>query len=136
VAVRTMGAPANNTGDVDSLAADFRKALDHAALGQLAVSLELSVVSLHRLRVGWSPRHCAWSFPMSDAAGKVLGIRLRLASGKKLSIKGGREGLFVPENLDQPVGVLLVAEGPSDTVVLAASSCWSSLCGSIGPRVW
>ena len=54
---------------------------------------------------------------MTDAAGDVLGIRLRLPGGRKLSIKGGKEGLFLPEGIDAD-GPLLVCEGPTDTAAL------------------
>jgi 5S rRNA maturation endonuclease (ribonuclease M5) len=86
-------------------------------LQRLADSLGLTVNSLQRLRVGWSARHRAYTFPMVDAAGDVLGVRLRLPSGRKLSVKGGREGLFVPTDLDAG-GRLLVTEGPTDCAAL------------------
>ena len=54
---------------------------------------------------------------MSNAAGDVLGIRLRLSNGKKISVKGGHEGLFNPEGIDAH-GLLLIAEGPTDTAAL------------------
>jgi DNA primase len=54
---------------------------------------------------------------MSDTAGRILGIRLRLAGGRKLSVKGGREGLFLPDDLDVD-GRLLVTEGPTDCAAL------------------
>ncbi len=87
------------------------------ALRQLADGLGLSHESLVRLQVGSSRRHNAWTFPMSDAAGQVTGIRLRLADGRKLSVRGGREGLFVPVDLEV-VDWLLVCEGPTDTAAL------------------
>lgn len=62
-------------------------------------------------------RHDAWTFPVSDAAGVLTGIRLRLADGRKLSVRGGPEGLFVPADLGQPER-LLIAEGPTDTASL------------------
>jgi DNA primase len=83
----------------------------------LALALGVSAESLRRLSVGWSPKHRAWSFPMSNAAGDVLGIRLRLPGGRKLSVKGGKEGLFLPEGIDAG-GPLLVCEGPTDTAAL------------------
>jgi DNA primase len=46
-----------------------------------------------------------------------MGIRLRLPNGGKLSVRGGHEGLFVP-NFLKPRGRLLVAEGPTDTAAL------------------
>ena len=103
--------------DCGKLAADFRAAVPPGALAQLAAALGVSVGSLRRLGVGWSAKHRAWAFPMQDAAGNVLGVRLRLPGSKKISVRGGKEGLFVPENID-PRGLLLVCEGPTDTAAL------------------
>lgn len=84
-------------------------------LSRLANHLGVREESHRRLRAGWSGR--AWSFPMSDAAGAVRGIRLRYPDGTKLSAKGGREGLFIPSQLAND-GTLLIAEGPTDTAAL------------------
>ena len=54
---------------------------------------------------------------MQNAQEEVVGIRLRLGNGRKLSVKGGREGLFVPARL-QGSGQLLICEGPSDTAAM------------------
>lgn len=70
-----------------------------------------------RLQVGWSARHRGWTFPMCNGDGEVVGIRLRLLSGKKLSVKGGREGLFLPSGLQRGQS-LLIAEGPTDAAAL------------------
>jgi hypothetical protein len=92
------------------------------ALGRLADDLGLSVDSLQQLCVGWAAEHRAWTFPMRDAVGNVLGIRLRLRNGRKLAVRGGHEGLFIPTRLTEIVeansGQLLVAEGPTDTAAL------------------
>ena len=117
VAVRMMSEPSGGKPDVAKLADDFRQAAKPEALGRLALTLGVSVESLRRLRVGWSGKNRAWSFPMSNAAGQVLGIRLRLPNGKKLSVRGGREGLFIPEGIGAG-DRLLIAEGPSDTTAL------------------
>jgi hypothetical protein len=103
--------------DLTKLAADFRTAVRPEALDKLAVALGVSVESLRRLGVGWSAKHRAWTFPMVDVDGHVLGIRLRRAGGKKLSIKSGHEGLFVPEDIDAH-GLVVIAEGPTDTAAL------------------
>lgn len=66
-------------------------------LRELAQALGVSVESLQRLETVWLPARRAWGFPMRDDSGRIVGIRLRLLSGKKLSIKGGREGLFIPK---------------------------------------
>jgi len=112
--------------DLDKLAADFLAAVTPEALDKLVVALGVSAESLTRLGVGWSAQHRAWAFPMSNAVGNVLGIRLRLPGGNKISVKGGKEGLFLPEGLGTVVSVsqnqapalLLIAEGPTDTAAL------------------
>ena len=133
-AIRMMTDPKPAGIDFDRLAAECQAVTSPEALGRLAADLGLSVESLRRLGVGWSVRHRAWTFPMSDAAGRIVGIRLRLPSGRKLSIKGGKEGLFIPSGLE-PGGMLLVCEGPTD-----ASAClgWGiqavgrpSCCGGV-----
>ena len=106
----------------DRLAAEAAAAVawcdDHAgSLERFAANLGLLTESLRRLSVGRLPRRQAWAFPMRSADGNVIGIRLRLSSGRKLSVKGGREGLFLPEGL-QSGGRLLVCEGPTDTAAL------------------
>ncbi len=92
------------------------------ALCWLADELGLTAESLRRLQVGWSRRHNAWTFPMRDAAGNVTGIRLRVADGRKLAVKGGKEGLFIPDGLlagTLPEGApLLIAEGATDAAAL------------------
>jgi hypothetical protein len=112
-----MSEPNNGKPDFAKLAADFRQAVKPEALDKLAVALGVSSENLRRLGIGWSGKNRAWSFPMSNAAGDVLGIRLRLPGGCKLSIKGGKEGLFLPEGIGAG-GPLLVCEGPTDTTAL------------------
>jgi hypothetical protein len=84
------------------------------AFERFARDLGLSAASLTRLRVGHSPRRRAWMFPMTTVAGEICGIRLRLSNGRKLSVRGGREGLFLPTDIE-PGGRILIAEGPTDT---------------------
>ena len=103
VAVRMMSKPSNGKPDVAKLATDFRAAVRPEALGKLAVALGVSVESLTRLGIGWSAQRRAWTFPMRDAGGNVLVIRLRLPNGKKLSVRGGKEGLFVPNPHPNPL---------------------------------
>lgn len=88
-----------------------------AKLAELAGALGVSLDSLQRLETAWLPKRKVWGFPMKDSGGRIVGVRLRLSSGKKLSIKGGREGLFLPIDLAAG-GRLLVCEGPTDTAAL------------------
>jgi phage/plasmid primase-like uncharacterized protein len=111
-------APSRSPQPDDGLAeltVKYRDRLTIQNLDWLAASLGLSAESLHRLRVGWTWR--AWSFPMTDAAGRVRGIRLRYPDGSKCAVKGGREGLFIPEGLEFE-SALLIAEGATDTAAL------------------
>ena len=105
--------------DFEELAGDFRAAVNSVDLQRLAAGLGLTVESLQRLRVGWAAGHRAWSFPMTDAAGQVLGIRLRRPNGSKFAVTGGHDGLFLPGDLPGDAGGrLLVCEGPTDTAAL------------------
>ncbi|QDU95189.1 toprim domain-containing protein [Lignipirellula cremea] len=103
--------------DLTALAERSETAIGLDALGRLADSLGLSVASLQRLGVGWSAEHGATTWPMRDVTGVVLGIRLRLASGRKFAVRGGHEGLFLPRDLPDG-GVLLICEGPTDTAAM------------------
>ena len=114
-------APTNRPETV-GLAEQCAAAIQPAAVDRLADRLGLSVESLRRLRVGWSAEHRAYTFPMADAAGNVLGIRLRLASGRKLSVRGGKEGLFTPSDLPD-AGPLLICEGPTDAAAMLDLGC-------------
>lgn len=101
----------------ERLAENARRAIAPEALQGLAESLGLSAGSLRRLCVGWSAPHRAFTFPMRDASGAVVGIRLRKPDGRKLAVTGGREGLFLPGDLPEG-GRLLVTEGPTDCAAL------------------
>jgi hypothetical protein len=105
--------------DLADLAARFQAAVDPGRLYQLAHSLGVSPDSLLSLRIGWSADHRAWAFPMGDARGAVLGIRLRRPDGFKFAVKGGHQGLFIQAGLANDNRMsLLIAEGPTDTAAL------------------
>jgi len=108
---------AEKTTDFAKLAADFRAAVRPENLDTLAMALGVSAESLTRLGVGWSAKHSAWTFPMKDAGGEVVGIRLRKPNGKKLSVRGSKEGLFIPDGIGEQ-NTLLVCEGPTDCAAL------------------
>lgn len=57
-----------------------------------------------------------WAFPMSDAGGRVIGIRLRGEGGGKWSVKGSANGLFIPSEFPFVADdTLFLTEGPTDT---------------------
>jgi hypothetical protein len=100
--------------DLGPLAADCRAALDPGRLYRLARQLGVRETSLTVLGIGWSEEYAAFSFPMVDLGGQVVGIRLRRPDGRKLAVRGGRDGLFLPstKSADQR---LVITEGPTDT---------------------
>src|SRR5262249_2108079 len=108
--------------DLASLAASYRDAVDPVQLDVLARSLGLTVDSLTALGIGWAEHYRAWSFPMTEAAGAVVGIRLRRPDGSKFAVQGRREGL-VPAATDPTDPRLLVCEGPTDTAALLDLGC-------------
>jgi phage/plasmid primase-like uncharacterized protein len=55
---------------------------------------------------------------MQFGDGDICGIRLRGADGRKWAVKGSRQGLFIPECLNNCADRLLICEGPTDTAAL------------------
>lgn len=108
-------APERN--DLPILAENWKTAINPERLKKLAASLGLNISSLKRLEIGWSTDSSAWSFPMKNASEKVVGIRLRLETGRKFAVRGGHEGLFIPTGIPD-ASPILIAEGPTDTAAL------------------
>jgi hypothetical protein len=109
--------PAAPAADLSDMARDCHQAMGPHLRGLLADGLGVSVDSLVRLGVGWSAQHRATTWPMTDASGTLRGIRLRAADGRKWSVRGGREGLFIPANV--PIGdTLVIVEGATDTAAM------------------
>ena len=75
--------------DFAKLTNECAAAMQPEALTRLAAALGVSIESLVRLGMGWSARHRAWSVPMQDAAGNVLG---KYASAHDLRRSFGRPG--------------------------------------------
>ncbi len=68
--------------------------------------------------IGWSHSHKAWTFPMRDHMTRIVGIRLRTREGRKLAIKGSKEGIFSPEIKGMKTDEVLIGEGPTDAMHL------------------
>jgi len=86
---------------------------------RLAEKLTVSVNSLRQLGAAWAAKYRAWAFPMADADGVILGIRLRAETGRKWAVRGSHQGLFLPEGgLGEQVNEVIVCEGPTDTAAL------------------
>jgi len=115
--------PASPT--IARIADEARRALSAESLASLSRRLQVSATGLKLLDVGeitprlaheegcsWATE--SWSFPMRNARGEVVGIRLRKRDGTKLTWPGGREGLFIPSGIDASQGIVL-PEGVTDT---------------------
>jgi hypothetical protein len=89
---------------------------------QWASSLGVSVESLAMLDAGVIGN--ALAFPMRDANRKIVGIRTRTRAGKKLSVKGSRQGLFLPA-FHGSRRVVFFCEGPTDTAALLTLGLWA-----------
>ncbi len=113
--VRTDRQPERS--DLAELAARWHKAAVPFGLIRLASELGVDRGALLRLQMGWAAEHDAWTFPMKRADGAIVGVRLRLSDGCKLSVRGGREGCFIPSDLRDD-GTLFVAEGATDAAAL------------------
>ena len=103
-----------------ALAADvYRRNLSDDGRAYLAGLLNVSTGSLERLRVGWCPSQQMTTWPMLNADGIIIGIRLRCSeTGQKRSVTGSRGGLFY-----DPIAMasiehgerVWITEGASDT---------------------
>lgn len=105
-----------DAGCRDAFVADCRNAC------AIADDLDLSSTAVERLRPGW--RNGAWTFPMRDGDGRVVGIRVRaFNSSRKWAVKGSRDGLFFDPGLSAADTVVngvrgrevVVCEGTTDT---------------------
>lgn len=120
IPTRTAARPAHRSvSDLSGIADRCEAALSTAARERFAASLGLTAASLALLAVGWMERPEAWTFPMRDADMRVIGIRLRLSDGRKLSVRGGHEGCFIPrETIGDMTETVIICEGPTDTAAI------------------
>ena len=87
----------------------------------LAQSLGVHSEALRRVRVGWCQKRCAYTWPMRDGNGNIIGIRTRYEDGEKRSVNGSDSGLFYDPDIHDsiaPGARIWVAEGASDTASL------------------
>lgn len=116
------------------LATQYTQGVGDDALRGLAQSLGVSTASLKSLQVG-CVRKGVWSFPMKDFKQRIIGIRLRSADGRKWSVRGSRDGLFIPVNARRN-GRVYVVEGPTDTaamLTIGVEVIGRSSCSTGGP---
>ena len=102
--------------DFQKASFEYAKAMTDPRLAGFGRSLGLTADSLRRLGVGWDGQ--AYTFPMIEERLSIIGIRRRLPSGKKLSVRGGHEGVFLPGDPFRHGGYVFLTEGPTDTAAL------------------
>jgi len=72
----------------------FRRQISRASLERLAADWHVSPAALEALGIGFD--RYAYTFPMSNAAGQVIGLHLRPTKGGKTNAPGSRLGIFLP----------------------------------------
>jgi hypothetical protein len=102
-------------------------------LDELAKLLRVSRQALDKIGAAWAPgrllkQHMkwyskgAWAFPMRNGQGQMVGIRLRTNDGQKISVTGGRNGIFIPQ--DSPQRTAYILEGPTDLAAALTLGCF------------
>jgi hypothetical protein len=87
--------------DWAALAKQFSGQVRDGTLRQLAKDFGVSADSLRRLGIGYDKGKDAFTFPMADAAGRIVGLRYRPRKNphQKYAAEGGQLGLFIPEDV-------------------------------------
>ena len=98
--------------DFTALQQQYSRQMTSQQVNTISEQLGVSEQSMRRLNIGWDGQ--AYTFPMSNGFGKIIGIRRRFVNGTKVSVKTSRTGLFIPSQIatSEPV---LICEGPTDT---------------------
>jgi len=102
--------------DWQQLVTDYQAAVETTALEALARQLTVSCAALKALGIGWDGE--AWTLPMRNGQGQIIGIMRRFPDGKKICRPGSHLGLYVPQINGHGTATLLVAEGASDVACL------------------
>jgi len=76
-------------------AAQYEQAVSEKSVAGLSRKWGVSVESLKALGVGFDG--AAFTFPMKDGEGRIVGLRRRFRTGEKATADGSKNGLFIPE---------------------------------------
>lgn len=115
------GTPEPPQIDAGTLMVSFRRDTRPDQVSLLADNLSVSRNSLENIGVAWAQPHNAWAFPMFSGSGECVGIRLRLRDGRKLSVRGGHEGLFMPHGRNT---TCYLVEGATDLAAALTLGLW------------
>lgn len=114
----------NPAGMIDK----YERNLTMEQLNDLSQSIGVTASSLGGLQVGWSHQHNAYTFPMQDRPGNVVGIRVRNTNGDKWAVSGSRNALFIPSLTPQQFSDIdewHIVEGPTDTAATLDLGLWA-----------
>jgi len=113
--VRRRSAGKTDPARVAKLSSEFVDRITDKQIIELSARLGVSGDSLKRLGIGWNG--AAYTFPMQNGAGEIIGVCRRYPDGTKRTLRNTRNGLFVPTGLSG-IGFLLTVEGASDAAAL------------------
>ena len=92
----------------------FCEEIGRDRLPELATVLGVSIDSLRRLRVGFSRKDDAWTFPERNDAGEFIGVNRRFQTGDKQRAAGASSGLTFADDWIVGDGPIFLPEGGSD----------------------
>lgn len=109
------------TIDAEAMHRAYQEAIADDEVFALSAALGVPASSLVSMGVGRAIEWCegTYSFPMRDADGRIIGLRLRNLDGHKWAVTGSRSGLFYDPELPH-VGRVCVCEGPTSAAALLA----------------
>ena len=103
--------------DASAYFSSLRLSWSHFLADGLSLSLGVSMSAIDRLPVAYDDIHDAFAFPMRDASGAIIGVRLRNNDGRKWAVGGSRQGLFFDPALALGGNrEVFIFEGPTDTL--------------------
>jgi len=111
--------------DWAALAKQFSAQVRDGTLRKLARDFGVSMDSLRKLGIGYDKGKDAFTFPMADAAGRIVGLRYRPRKNphQKYAAEGGQLGLFIPED---------VTAGAAEIVNESESDCAAAITLGFG----
>jgi hypothetical protein len=100
----------------------WKRTTPESRIDALAITLGVSLAALMALDACWSSSNNAWAFPMKDASGETVGIRLRNEKGEKWAVKGSKSGIFIPRIT--PTETVITCEGPTSLAACITLGLW------------
>jgi len=111
--VLTLGEGSAQESEWQALSNKYQRAIGAAARERLAGLWGVSPDALRCLGIGFDAG--AYTFPMCDACGEIIGIRKRGYDDptQKYAVDGSTNGLFIPAGVE-PAGAAIITESESD----------------------